>query len=167
MRKVVDDGGGRIARQKSVQDRFLNQLRKEKIAATIFLMKGVKLQGIVTWFDNFSILLKRDGRSQLVYKHSISTISPMEQLGADITGKTSSEVGQTRLQDVFLSRATESAIPATIFLMNGVMLEGRLADHDLFCLLFERGGQLQLVYKHAVSTIQPDDELDLFDDGDV
>jgi len=43
---------------------------------TIFLMNGVKLQGIVTWFDNFCVLLRRDGQSQLVYKHAISTIMP-------------------------------------------------------------------------------------------
>lgn len=60
----------------NLQDLFLNFLRKEKISVTMFLVKGVKLQGIVTWFDNFSILLRRDGQSQLVYKHAISTIMP-------------------------------------------------------------------------------------------
>ena len=65
-------GGGR---QQSLQDAFLNLLRKNKTPVTMFLVKGVKLQGIVTWFDNFSILLRRDGQSQLVYKHAVSTIS--------------------------------------------------------------------------------------------
>ena len=60
----------------SLQDQFLNLVRKNKIPVTMFLVKGVKLQGIVTWFDNFSILLRRDGQSQLVYKHAISTIMP-------------------------------------------------------------------------------------------
>ena len=55
----------------SLQDAFLNLLRKNKTPVTMFLVKGVKLQGIVTWFDNFSILLRRDGQSQLVYKHAI------------------------------------------------------------------------------------------------
>lgn len=59
-----------------LQDRFLNKVRKDKIPLTIFLMNGVKLQGIVTWFDNFCVLLRRDGHSQLVYKHAISTIMP-------------------------------------------------------------------------------------------
>ena len=45
-------------------------------AKTIFLVNGVKLQGVVTWFDNFCVLLRRDGHSQLVYKHAISTIMP-------------------------------------------------------------------------------------------
>ena len=58
----------------NVQDVFLNHLRKNKTPVTIFLVNGVKLQGIVTWFDNFSVLLRRDGHSQLVYKHAISTI---------------------------------------------------------------------------------------------
>ena len=59
-----------------LQDMFLNSLRKSKTPVTMFLVKGVKLQGVVTWFDNFSVLLRRDGQSQLVYKHSISTIMP-------------------------------------------------------------------------------------------
>ena len=60
----------------NVQDVFLNHLRKTKTPVTIFLVNGVKLQGIITWFDNFSVLLRRDGHSQLVYKHAISTIMP-------------------------------------------------------------------------------------------
>ena len=60
----------------NLQEIFLNQIRKEKSSVTIFLINGVKLQGIITWFDNFSILLKRDTHIQLVYKHSISTIMP-------------------------------------------------------------------------------------------
>eukprot|EP01034_Spumella_vulgaris_P015153 gene15153-19354_t len=60
----------------SLQDLFLNALRRSKTPVTMFLVKGVKLQGIVTWFDNFSVLLRRDGQSQLIYKHAISTIVP-------------------------------------------------------------------------------------------
>jgi host factor-I protein len=60
----------------NVQDVFLNNIRKQKVPVTIFLVNGVKLQGIVTWFDNFCILLRRDAMSQLVYKHAISTIMP-------------------------------------------------------------------------------------------
>ena len=59
-----------------VQDIFLNKIRKEKMAVTVFLVNGVKLQGVVTWFDNFSLLLKRETHVQLVYKHAISTIMP-------------------------------------------------------------------------------------------
>ena len=60
----------------NVQDVFLNHIRKNKTPVTIFLVNGVKLQGIVTWFDNFSVLLRRDNHSQLVYKHAISTVMP-------------------------------------------------------------------------------------------
>ena len=60
----------------NVQDVFLNHVRKNKTSVTVFLVNGVKLQGIVTWFDNFSVLLRRDGHSQLVYKHAISTVMP-------------------------------------------------------------------------------------------
>ncbi len=62
--------------KQNLQDSFLNQLRKSKISVTIFLINGVKLQGVITWFDNFCLLLRRDGQSQLVYKHAISTIMP-------------------------------------------------------------------------------------------
>ena len=62
--------------KQNLQDAFLNQLRKSKISVTIFLINGVKLQGMITWFDNFCVLLRRDGQSQLVYKHAISTIMP-------------------------------------------------------------------------------------------
>lgn len=60
----------------NVQDVFLNTIRKQKTPVTVFLVNGVKLQGIVTWFDNFSLLLRRDGHTQLVYKHAISTVMP-------------------------------------------------------------------------------------------
>jgi len=63
-------------RPESLQDTFLNHVRKAKVPVTVFLVNGVKLQGIVTWFDNFSILLRREGHSQLVYKHAISTVMP-------------------------------------------------------------------------------------------
>ena len=60
----------------NVQDVFLNHVRKGKAPVTVFLINGVKLQGIITWFDNFSVLLRRDGHTQLVYKHAISTVMP-------------------------------------------------------------------------------------------
>ncbi len=63
-------------KSQNVQDVFLNYIRKNKAPVTVFLVNGVKLQGIVTWFDNFSVLLRRDGHTQLVYKHAISTVMP-------------------------------------------------------------------------------------------
>ncbi len=63
-------------KQQNLQDVFLNAVRKQKVPVTVFLVNGVKLQGIVTWFDNFCLLLKRDGQVQLVYKHAISTVMP-------------------------------------------------------------------------------------------
>ncbi len=60
----------------NLQDIFLNTVRKTKTPVTMFLVNGVKLQGVITWFDNFSVLLRRDGHSQLVYKHAISTVMP-------------------------------------------------------------------------------------------
>ncbi|MBL4853168.1 MAG: RNA chaperone Hfq [Robiginitomaculum sp.] len=65
-------------KKQNLQDAFLNSVRKARTPLTIFLMNGVKLQGVVTWFDNFCVLLRRDGQVQLVYKHAISTIMPSE-----------------------------------------------------------------------------------------
>lgn len=63
-------------KSQNVQDVFLNHVRKSKTPVTVFLINGVKLQGIITWFDNFSVLLRRDGHTQLIYKHAISTVMP-------------------------------------------------------------------------------------------
>ncbi|MBY0292723.1 MAG: RNA chaperone Hfq [Alphaproteobacteria bacterium] len=67
-------------KQNNLQDVFLNQLRKTKAPVTLFLVNGVKLQGIITWFDSFSVLLRRDNHSQLVYKHAISTVMPINPI---------------------------------------------------------------------------------------
>ena len=64
-------------KQRNLQDVFLNQMRKQHEPVTVLLMNGVKLQGVITWFDNYSMLLKRDGHIQLIYKHAISTIMPV------------------------------------------------------------------------------------------
>jgi len=151
-------------KQQSLQDAFLNLLRKNKIPVTMFLVKGVKLQGIVTWFDNFSILLRRDGQSQLVYKHAVSTIMPSQPVDAGQFASQGSNARQRLLQDVFLSRVREAEVQVTMFLVNGVMLQGKIAAYDLFCMLLEREGFVQLAYKHAVSTIQPAMAVDLSDE---
>ncbi len=75
--------------QSSLQDTFLNSVRKNKNPVTLFLVNGVKLQGVITWFDNFSVLLRREGTVQLVYKHAISTIMP--SLPIDLLGEDSEQ----------------------------------------------------------------------------
>ncbi len=64
----------------NLQDAFLNAARRARTPVTIFLVNGVKLQGVVSWFDNFCLLLRRDGAAQLVYKHAISTVMPAHPL---------------------------------------------------------------------------------------
>ncbi len=150
----------------NLQDTFLNLMRKSKTPVTMFLVKGVKLQGIVTWFDNFSVLLRRDGHSQLVYKHAISTIMPGQPIDAGQFGSQGSNKKQRLLQDVFLSRVSEAEVQVTMCVVNGVMLQGRIAAYDLFSVLLEREGYVQLAYKHAVSTIQPVEPVDLTGDGE-
>jgi host factor-I protein len=73
-------------KSQNVQDVFLNNVRKQKVPVTVFLCNGVKLQGNITWFDNFCILLKREGQIQLVYKHAVSTIMPAGPVKMDEEG---------------------------------------------------------------------------------
>lgn len=153
----------------SLQDHFLNSIRRSKSAVTIFLVKGVKLQGVITWFDAFSLLLRRDGVSQLVYKHSISTIMPVEwpkDFVATHELPHASPTGRAALQDLFLAAAAREEASMTVFLVNGVMLQGSVAGYDQFSLVLERGSQIQLIYKHAVSTLQPAQPLTLDQGGE-
>jgi host factor-I protein len=149
------------ARSLSLQDHFLNSLRRAKLPVTIFLVKGVKLQGVVTWFDAFSLLLRRDGASQLVYKHSISTIMPPEAPSDFVPTVATVDGAKASLQDLFLAAAAREQERMTLFLVNGVMLQGSVTGFDQFSLVLERGGQIQLVYKHAISTLQAAHSLNL------
>ena len=151
------------ARSLSLQDHFLNSVRRAKLPVTIFLVKGVKLQGVITWFDAFSLLLRREGSSQLVYKHAISTIMPAEPL-AEFVPTQIADTAKAQLQDLFLAAAAREKERMTLFLVNGVMLQGSVTGFDQFSLVLERGGQVQLVYKHAISTLQPAHPLKLGND---
>ena len=152
------------ARQLSLQDHFLNSVRRAKLPVTIFLVKGVKLQGVSTWFDAFSLLLRREGASQLVYKHAISTIMPSETPPDLVPTSSAADGAKAQLQDVFLAAAARDHERMTLFLVNGVMLQGSVTGFDQFSLVLERGGQVQLVYKHAISTLQPAHPLNLNDE---
>ena len=152
------------ARQLSLQDHFLNSVRRAKLPVTIFLVKGVKLQGVITWFDAFSLLLRREGASQLVYKHAISTIMPSETPPDLVPTSVAPDGAKAQLQDVFLAAAARDHERMTLFLVNGVMLQGSVTGFDQFSLVLERGGQVQLVYKHAISTLQPAHPLNLNDE---
>jgi len=146
------------AKPVSLQDHFLNSARRSKVPLTVFLLKGIKLQGVITWFDTFSMLLRRDAHTQLIYKHAISTIVPSRPLDiGEVPAHDSS--AKPNLQDSFLSAAAREQQEMTMFLMNGVMLQGHVSAHDQFSMLLERSGQVQLVYKHAISTIQPEHPL--------
>lgn len=156
-------------KQTSLQDLFLNSLRRSKVPVTMFLVKGVKLQGIVTWFDNFSVLLRRDGQSQLIYKHAISTIMPAGPVDLAALLEAAGEFQHKNpvLQEIFLNAVRKQQENVTMFLVNGVMLQGQIAAFDLFCMLLQREGMAQLVYKHAVSTIQPAHPLNLAEETAV
>ena len=73
-----------MEKQNNLQDIFLNQMRKQHEPVTVFLVNGIKSQGIITWFDNYSMLLKRDGQIQLIYKHAVSTIMPVNTVDFNV-----------------------------------------------------------------------------------
>ena len=139
----------------NLQDVFLNAVRRARTPVTMFLVKGVKLQGVITWFDNFSLLLRREGQAQLVYKHGISTIVPNALVEGFEIPEPAEGKGKGSLQDTFLAAAQGEPPGVTAFLVNGVMLNGEIAAFDLFTVLLRRDAQVQLVYKHALSTVQP------------
>ncbi|MBB3763782.1 host factor-I protein [Sphingomicrobium lutaoense] len=116
---------------------------------SMYLMKGVRLQGQITGFGSYSLVLRRGGQEQLVYKHSVCSIVPAERPDLELP----THRGDS-LQDGFLDRHVD--VGMTVFLTNGVLLKGRLVAHDAFSLLLETGEGPQLLFKHAVSTLQPD-----------
>lgn len=69
----------------NLQDTFLNQMRKENIPLTIFLVNGYQLKGVVKGFDNFTLILETEGKQQLVYKHAISTVAPFRPVNINMT----------------------------------------------------------------------------------
>ena len=104
-------------KSQNVQDVFLNHVRKNKTPVTVFLVNGVKLQGIITWFDNFCVLLRRDAHSQLVYKHAISTVMPAQPIqlfegGKESDDLTANEATPTPADGAATTAARWSSIPA-------------------------------------------------------
>ena len=70
--------GCHMQKTQNLQDQFLNQVRKEKLAVTMFLMNGFQLRGIIRGFDGFTVILDSEGKQQMIYKHAISTVVPVK-----------------------------------------------------------------------------------------
>src|SRR3546814_16733561 len=116
-------------KSQNLQDLFLNAVRRNKTPVTMFLVKGVKLQGIITWFDNFSLLLRRDGQSQMVYKHAISTVMPSHDFDLSLLGDNVRDAPPRKgkaLQDGFRNAVTRSTHSVTMSLVTGFMLQAHI-----------------------------------------
>ncbi|WP_173916431.1 RNA chaperone Hfq [Halobacillus sp. Marseille-Q1614] len=72
-----------MAQSVNIQDNYLNQLRKDRMQITVFLLNGFQLRGVVKAFDNFTVLLETDGKQQLIFKHAISTFAPAKNVSLD------------------------------------------------------------------------------------
>ncbi|MBW0145117.1 RNA chaperone Hfq [Sphingomicrobium sp. B8] len=118
------------------------------MAVSIYLLKGVRLQGTIGGFDPYVMTLKRDGQEQLIYKHGIATLTA--RIDAELLdGSGASGEG---MQQAFLDRAVGQAVDA--FLLSGVRLNGKLVAHDRYTVILDGGdGELQLIYKHALSSL--------------
>ena len=64
----------------NLQDAILNEVRRDKVPVTLFLMNGFQLRGVITGFDSFVVVLVTDGKQQMIYKHAISTLAPIRPL---------------------------------------------------------------------------------------
>ncbi|MEO6433888.1 MAG: RNA chaperone Hfq, partial [Sphingomicrobium sp.] len=141
-------------RSPSLQDLFLNAVRRSKVPVSIFLTKGVRLQGMIASFDNFALELRGPGGPQLIYKHAVSTIVPVRAPEGFIAAEVKPPVGDA-LQDLVLANAAIVSAEMHLYFLNGVMLEGHVGGFDQYCVLLTRAEVPQLVYKHAISTLRP------------
>jgi host factor-I protein len=133
-----------------LQNLVLNQCRRSGVSVSLYLLKGVRLQGTIGGFDSFVLTLRREGEEQLVYKHGLATLAARVDLDRGEVSKASG--GGEGLQHSILEKHMGKAIDA--FLVNGVRLTGMLVGHDRFTVLIEGPNKsLQLVYKHALSSI--------------
>ncbi|TGB04722.1 RNA chaperone Hfq [Halobacillus salinus] len=72
-----------MAQSVNIQDNYLNQLRKDRMQLTVFLLNGFQLRGVIKAFDNFTVLLETEGKQQLIFKHAISTFAPAKNVTLD------------------------------------------------------------------------------------
>lgn len=86
--------------QLNLQDYFLNQAKKEKVAVTVYLVNGVQLKGMVKGFDSFTIFLENEGKLQLVYKHAVTTVSPLRPLTVNIFAEAWKDEGVEKTEAV-------------------------------------------------------------------
>ena len=154
------------ADKQNLQDAFLNHVRKAKVPVTIFLINGVKLQGMITWFDNFCVLLRRDGQSQLVYKHAISTVVPARNVrigpsageeGAEESRdfkESDQHLVELHRRDVFL---VDPELAVIFKVHHGVVQLGqRIAEALAAWTLVHRGGRVLVeAVNHVRAKVEP------------
>jgi host factor-I protein len=133
-----------------LQNPFLNELRSEHVPVSIYLVNGIKLQGQIAGFDQFALKLKNT-EVLLVYKHAIATVVPSRRVEPQL--EEPPESSPENMQGVFLDALKRMQQGISIYLVNGIKLNGRVFAHDQYSILLEDEKTLQLVYKQAISTI--------------
>lgn len=158
-----------------LQEQFLGYLRKKMITVTIFLVNGVRLEGELVASTIYVICIRRGGQLQLIFKQAIATFCPkktvnlhhVSQMAQEDPSMTENTPG---LQEIFLNYLRKNLIEITLFLVNGIKLQGRVKSFDTYCLVLERPeaanerpDQAQLIYKHSIATLFPMKEFNIED----
>lgn len=142
----------RPAATMNLQDRLYAALKEDRIKTKVFLTNGFQMDGIIKEVDNFTILVLKDGQERMIYKHAISTIEPTKKIDNTTNRRQSSN---TNLQERLYTSLKEGEIKAKIYLTNGFQLDGIIKDFDNFTILILKDGREDMIYKHAISTIEP------------
>lgn len=136
----------------NIQDRLYSVLKEERVKAKVYLTNGFQMDGIIKDYDNYSVLLMKDGHEKLIYKSAISTIEPLKSVNL-LNGKVNSN--QVNIQDRLYSALKEKQVKTKVYLTNGFPMEGTIKDFDNFTILLVKDGAELLIYKSAISTIEP------------
>lgn len=142
----------------SLQDRMYQELRDYRIKAKLYLVNGFQLEGIIREFDNFTVLVLDKGTEKLIFKHAISTIEQTIRDSNEQLQPRKAPVAASSgysLQDRMYLKLKETQVKARLYLVNGYQLEGTVSEYDNFTVEFNDGDKKRLIFKHAVSTIEP------------
>lgn len=135
-----------------LQNPFFNVIRTNRVPVAIYLVNGIKLQGLITSFDRHTLKLNHsEVQDQLVYKHAIATVVPRQKIELPLAAV--EELSQEKTQDAFLDAIKEANKWVNVYLMNGIKLEGCVFAHDGYTLILDNNKTSQLAYKHAIATV--------------
>lgn len=142
--------------QVNLQDKVLQEARAKRMQVTVFFVNGFQMKGIIKAFDNYTFYLVNEGKEYLLYKHAVTTLVPLKQLTGE---QIKNRMKPMNLQDTVLNAVRGQDMQVKVFLTNGFQIQGKVKEFDNFTILLEKEGKDHLIYKQALTTIQPKDSL--------